>query len=47
MVGFESGDPEIAVGSGPEMGLLPLKRENPVAAFQALEQMAAQLRQAT
>ncbi|WOJ93655.1 SDR family oxidoreductase [Congregibacter variabilis] len=47
IAGFESGEPEIAVGTGPEMALLPLKRENPVAAFQALEQMAAQLRQAT
>ncbi|EED32543.1 dehydrogenase/reductase SDR family member 7 [gamma proteobacterium NOR5-3] len=47
MAGFESGEPEIAVGSGPEMGLLQLKRDNPIAAFQALEKMAAQLRQAT
>ncbi|MFT4769799.1 MAG: dehydrogenase/reductase SDR family protein 7 [Glaciecola sp.] len=47
IAGFENGDPEIAVGSGPEMGLLQLKRENPIAAFQALEKMAAQLRQAT
>lgn len=45
IAGFENGDPEIAVGSGPEMGLLQLKRENPIAAFQMLEQMAAQLRQ--
>ncbi|EAQ95852.1 SDR family oxidoreductase [Congregibacter litoralis] len=45
--GFEKGEPEIAVGIGPEMGLLELKRDNPVAAFQALEQMAAQIRQAS
>lgn len=45
--GFEKGEPEIAVGSGPEMGLLELKRDNPVAAFQALEQMATQIRQAS
>lgn len=41
--GFQKGVPEIAVGSGPEMGLLQLKRDDPVAAFQALEQMARQL----
>jgi short-subunit dehydrogenase len=46
LAGFESGEPEIAVGSGPEMGLLQLKRENPVAAFQALEAMANQIREA-
>jgi short-subunit dehydrogenase len=46
IAGFESGEPEIAVGSGPEMGLLQLKRENPVAAFQALEAMAKQIREA-
>lgn len=46
IAGFESGEPEIAVGSGPEMGLLQLKRENPVAAFQALEAMANQIREA-
>lgn len=45
VAGFESGNPEIAVGSGPEMGLLQLKRDNPVAAFQALEKMAGQIRQ--
>jgi short-subunit dehydrogenase len=44
VAGFEAGTPEIAVGSGPEMGLLQLKREDPVAAFQALEQMARQIR---
>ncbi|WP_439101058.1 SDR family oxidoreductase [Congregibacter sp.] len=47
MEGFEKGEAEIAVGSGPEMGLLQLKRDNPVAAFQALEQMATQIRQAS
>ena len=41
--GFESGAPEIAVGNGAEMGLLQLKRDDPVAAFVALEQMAAGL----
>ncbi len=41
--GFETGVPEIAVGSGAEMGLLQLKREDPVGAFRALEQMAAAL----
>ncbi|MFK8043771.1 SDR family oxidoreductase [Congregibacter sp.] len=45
MAGFESGEPEIAVGNGPEMGLPQLKRDNPVAAFQALEQMAKQIRE--
>jgi short-subunit dehydrogenase len=44
IAGFESGEPEIAVGSGPEMGLLQLKRDDPAAAFQALEQMATQIR---
>ena len=42
--GFENGTPEIAVGSGAEMGLLQLKRDDPVAAFQALAQMATALR---
>jgi short-subunit dehydrogenase len=44
--GFESGEPEIAVGSGAEMGLLQMKRENPIGTFQALEGMAAQIRAA-
>jgi short-subunit dehydrogenase len=44
IAGFESGEPEIAVGSGPEMGLLQLKRDDPTAAFRALEQMATQIR---
>jgi NADP-dependent 3-hydroxy acid dehydrogenase YdfG len=38
--GFEKGVPEIAVG-GQELGLLQLKREDPIAAFRALEEMAA------
>lgn len=46
IAGFMSDTPEIAVGSGPEMGLLQLKRENPEAAFKALEEMAAPLRNA-
>lgn len=41
--GFENGTPEIAVGSGGEMGLLTMKREDPIGAFQALEQMATAL----
>lgn len=44
MAGFANGEPEIAVGSGPEMGLLQLKREDPIGAFKALEQMARQAR---
>ncbi|WP_439106081.1 SDR family oxidoreductase [Congregibacter sp.] len=47
ITGFETGLPEIAVGTGPEMGLPQLKSDNPTGAFQALEQMAAQLRQAS
>lgn len=42
--GFENGDPEIAVGEGPEMGLLQLKRENPTAAFETLEALAREAR---
>ena len=42
--GFEQGIPEIAVGEGPEMQLLSLKRDDPIAAFQMLEAMAAQVR---
>lgn len=45
MAGFESGNPEIAVGSGPEMSLLQLKRNDPIAAFKALEGMAGQIRE--
>lgn len=44
IAGFENGDPEIAVGSGAEMGLLDLKRKDPIAVFRAVEQMADQLR---
>jgi len=44
IAGFEAGTPEIAVGTGPEMGLLQVKRDDPIAAFKALEQMARQLR---
>ena len=44
IAGFEAGDPEIAVGSGAEMGLLDLKRKDPVAVFRTVEQMADQLR---
>ncbi|CAN0605449.1 unnamed protein product [Ectocarpus sp. 12 AP-2014] len=46
MAGFENGDPEIAVGSGPEMGLVQLKRDDPIATFNALEQFARQAREA-
>ncbi len=35
---------EIAVGTGPEMGLLELKRRDPTAAFRAVEGMAADIR---
>jgi dehydrogenase/reductase SDR family protein 7 len=42
--GFEAGTPEIAVGSGPEMGLLQLKRDDPETAFGTLAHMAGQLR---
>jgi short-subunit dehydrogenase len=44
IAGFETGNPEIAVGSGAEMGLLDLKRRDPVAVFRTAEQMANQLR---
>lgn len=40
MEGFEAGQPEIAVGDGPEMALLQLKRDDPIATFRALEDMA-------
>ena len=43
--GFESGNPEIAVGEGPEMQLLALKREDPDGAFRMLEAMAGQIRE--
>jgi len=38
--GFVAGLPEIAVGKGPEMALLDLKRTDPEAAFRMLEDMA-------
>lgn len=41
--GFCNGTDEIEVGNGPEMGLLALKRKDPVAAFRALEGMAAEV----
>ena len=44
MAGFAAGDPEIAVGSGGEMGLLQLKRDDPIAVFTALAQRAEQVR---
>ena len=43
--GFETGVPEIAVGNGPEMQLLDLKRKDPIAAFEALNAMARQIRE--
>ena len=45
MTGFDNGDPEIAVGSGPEMGILQMKRDDPIATFQMVAQLAAQLRE--
>jgi short-subunit dehydrogenase len=45
--GFEAGTPEIAVGDGPEMALLELKRSDPIAAFRLLEEMAARNMPAT
>lgn len=38
--GFAAGTAEIAVGEGPEMALLQLKREDPEATFRMLEEMA-------
>lgn len=43
MQGFEAGTEEIAVGGEQELGLLQLKREDPVSAFRALEAMAQDL----
>ncbi|MBM69429.1 MAG: short chain dehydrogenase [Haliea sp.] len=40
--GFCRGTEEIEVGSGPEMGLLEMKRKDPVGTFRLLEQMAAE-----
>lgn len=42
--GICEGSEEVSVGSGPEMGLLDLKREDPTAAFRILEAMSAELR---
>lgn len=42
--GFESGEPEIAVGGELEMMALQLKRDDPIAAFQALEELGRQAR---
>tara|TARA_R110002124_G_scaffold43823_7_gene134509 strand:- start:2562 stop:3419 length:858 start_codon:yes stop_codon:yes gene_type:complete len=42
--GIAGGIEEIAVGSGPEMGLLELKREDPTSTFRLLEAMAADIR---
>lgn len=42
--GIAGGVEEIAVGSGPEMGLLELKRQDPTSTFRLLEAMAADVR---
>lgn len=42
--GIADGVEEIAVGSGPEMGLLDLKRQDPAGTFRLLEAMAADIR---
>lgn len=42
--GIAEGVEEIAVGSGPEMGLLELKRKDPTATFRLMEAMAADTR---
>ena len=42
--GLADGCEEIAVGEGPEMALLDLKRNDPEQAFRALEAMAEQIR---
>jgi len=44
VLGLADGSEEIAVGNGPEMSLLDLKRENPTQVFRVVEGMAAQLR---
>ncbi|MBN7798617.1 SDR family NAD(P)-dependent oxidoreductase [Parahaliea mediterranea] len=41
--GFAGGVEEIAVGEGPEMQLLDMKRQDPTATFRLLETMAADL----
>jgi dehydrogenase/reductase SDR family protein 7 len=42
--GIANGVEEIAVGGGPEMGLLELKRHDPTSTFRLLESMAADVR---
>ncbi len=42
--GIANGVEEIAVGTGPEMGLLELKRQDPTSTFRLLEAMAADVR---
>jgi NADP-dependent 3-hydroxy acid dehydrogenase YdfG len=42
--GIANGVEEIAVGNGPEMGLLELKRQDPTTLFRALEARAAEVR---
>ena len=42
--GISEGCEEIAIGGGPEMELLKLKREDPTAAFRLMEHMAADAR---
>lgn len=42
--GIADGVEEIAVGGGPEMGLLELKRQDPTSTFRLLEAMAADVR---
>jgi NADP-dependent 3-hydroxy acid dehydrogenase YdfG len=42
--GIAGGVEEIAVGTGPEMGLLELKRQDPTGTFRLLEAMAADVR---
>ncbi|MCR9185138.1 MAG: SDR family oxidoreductase [Halieaceae bacterium] len=41
--GFCNGTEEIEVGNGPEMGLLELKRKDPLATFRVLEGMATEV----
>jgi hypothetical protein len=42
--GITDGVEEIAVGNGPEMGLLELRRQDPTATFRLLEGMAEDVR---
>ncbi|MCB1688090.1 MAG: SDR family oxidoreductase [Halioglobus sp.] len=42
--GIANGIEEIAVGGGPEMGLLELKRQDPTSTFRLLESMAEDIR---